>query len=316
MVIEYEITNKPNECQHTVPAFILQHFSIEGTFGKKARVYVFDKEKFEVRPHPINVNHIAKEKGFYNVHMDNVIKTIESRRFTKSDDKASKLDNKIIKNERQSLADLDGKASKIVNKIVEEKGFGGLTGNERLSLSEFIIVQMARTKIIRVAISEYFKEQGLIFKLDDNELKKFTINGVIDAEKISSFINNKIWLLFKTSESKPFYISDHPVVFSGGPYRWDLGDTKGIRLYFPISKTLCLVMFCESYKERLLKEALKSKTLMKGLNTGCFIRMCEKKVVYHNMLQVDFALKEVYSCTNNFDIAFEMIANTRLFRKK
>lgn len=290
MVIKYEDTNKPNEGQHTVPAFILRNFNIGGTSVKDAQIYVFNKKRNEVRIHPVNVEKIAKEKGFYNVRMDNRLKTIE-----------------------QSLTKLEGEASKCVNKIVREKSLGGLTKEERSFLSEFIMVQTVRTRLPRVALAEHFKEQGSI--LDNDEIIRLSIDAVGDAEKCASFINNKIWLLYKTSESKPFYISDHPVVFSGGPYRFDLGfdqgNTKGIELYFPISKTLCLVILCQSYEKQLLQYASKFKPLKKGLTSGCSVPMHEKTVIYHNMLQVDFALKEVYSCTNNFDIAREMVANAR-----
>lgn len=289
MVIKYEVTNKRNEGQHTVPAFILRNFNVKDTFGENARVYVFDKEINEMRSSPINVNKIAKEKGFY-VYMDNEIKTIE-----------------------RSLAKLEGEASKVVNKIVREKSLGGLTEEERSFFSEFIMVQTVRTRLPREALAEHFKEQGSI--LDNDEIIRLSIDAMVDAEKCASFINDKIWLLSETSESKPFYISDHPVVFSGGPYPFDLGfdqgNTKGIELYFPISKTLCLVILCQSYEKQLLKRASIFKPLMKGLKTGCSVPMHEKTVIYHNMLQVDFALKEVYSSTNSFDIAREMIANAR-----
>lgn len=292
MAIEYADVDKRNEGQHTVPASILQNFNIEGTFGKKAQVYVFDKKINKVRPTPASVYKITKEKGFYNVNIENKIKTIE----------------------RPSLANLDSTASVIIKKIIEDKGLGNLTKNEISSLSEFIMIQMVRTKLPRLALAEYFKEWGIT--LNGNELKKLTNNAVFDAQKCASFINNKIWVLFKTSKSKPFYISDHPVVFSGGPYRWDLGITKGVELYFPISKTLCMVIFCQSYEKQLLTCASKFKPLMRGLETGCSVPMNGKTVVYHNMLQIDFALREVYSSINDFELAYEMIANARLSRKK
>ena len=294
MAIEYADVDKRNEGQHTVPRGILQNFNIEGTFGKKAQVYVFDKKINKVRPTRVSVYKITKEKGFYNVNIDNKIKTIE----------------------RPSLANLDDTASGIIKNIIEDKSLGNLTKADRSSLSEFIMIQTVRTKLPRLALAEYFKELGIT--LNGNELKKLTNTAVIDAEKCASFINNKIWVLFKTSKSKPFYISDHPVVFGGGPYRWDLGitNTKGIELYFPISKTLCLVIFCQSYEKQLLTCASKFKPLMRGLETGCSVPMNEKTVVYHNMLQIDFALREVYSSINDFELAYEMMANARLSRKK
>lgn len=220
MVLELVSKNKGHKRHHYVPKGILKNFSIKDTSSKNAQVYVFDKIKQAVLPGPVNINKIAKENRFYDVKTDGVVKTIEE----------------------SGLENLDDKASKVVEKIIEKKSIGIFSKEEKFLLSRFIMVQMLRTKLPRIAIVEYFKEKG--FVVNEEKIKKLSIESIIDAEKTASYIYNKIWLLFKTSELKPFYISDHPVTFSGGPYRWDLGDTKGIELYFPISKTFCLVIFC------------------------------------------------------------------------
>jgi hypothetical protein len=141
-----------------------------------------------------------------------------------------------------------------------------------------------------------------------------SINGIIDAEKWAPYIYDCIWLLFRTSELKPFYTSDNPITFSGGPYSWDSGFPEGVQLYFPVCKTLSLVIFCKSYKEKLHDCALRFKPLMEGLNTGRAIPMHAGTVVHHNMLQVNFSLRFVFSSIDNFNLVREILTENHLLK--
>jgi hypothetical protein len=286
---------KPRQKQHSVPEFILNNFSIS---GKDGQIYVLDKQTQKL--YISNVDDVAEE-GFYNFESRGVIKTIEST----------------------ILNELDNSTSLVVEKIIQEESLGNLNENERLLLSRYIIVQIFRVEIIREAITEYCKEKKT--SIDEKKIKKLSIWITDRSEKYASFINDKTWWLFKTSESNPFYISDNPVTWqnikgygSRSTISWDLGiAAERTQIYFPISKLLSLGFFCRNYEKRIRYgyspkqyEILKNnkpdiaervEQLMSGLETGCAVPILEEEVINQNISQYNLSLRKIYSSIDKFD---------------
>ncbi len=280
---------KPRENQHSVPGFILSNFNIS---DKDGRIYVFDKQT--QKSYISNVVDVAEE-GFYNFESKGAIKTIETT----------------------ILNELDNGTSEVVKKILQEESFGNLNESEKLLLSRYIIVQIFRVGIIREAITEHYKEKKT--NIDEKKIKKLSIWITERSGKYASFINDKTWWLFKTSETNPFYVSDNPVTWQNikgyGQHSticWDLGITaERTQIYFPISKLLSLGFFCRNYEKRIRYghipkqyEVLKNnkpdiaeriEQLMSGLETGCAVPILEEEVINQNISQYNLSLRKIYS---------------------
>jgi hypothetical protein len=308
---------------HYVPQFILKNF---GT-GKKCRVYVFDKRQEKV--FTTNVKNAAAEQGFYELDVKGVIYTIEP-----------------------SLSDIEGEASKILQTIIKKRSLAGLSDRNKRKVSDFVAVQFARVNRIRQNIGEMnrlLEEKLRNLGADPTQVKGFDYLSSKDIKAISldillhyhnyvPHIFKKTWVLFETSKRNPFYISDNPVtlqnMYDFSP-RGNLGlAVEGIEIYFPISSTLTLGMFCPSYRasfnalyesyallrNRGIPETTPPKgtkewidEFMNGLNTGTVVSTVKENVVNLNSLQIAYSSRFIYSSTDDFDLVRHMIKeNPRL----
>lgn len=311
--------------QHYVPQFVLKHFCE----GKNPQIFVFDKEKEKV--FRTNVKNVASENGFYNFSLGDGPVTIEPL-----------------------LSNLETAASHVIKKIAREESLGTITSDERLILSTFIAVQFIRTKNVRLnialmnkALEEKLTAMGLDshdvdgFKvMDENDVKALSARLVLDAAEFVPHLYGKTWILFKTTKSHPFYIGDNPVTLQNhldfGPYG-NLGlAVKGIEIYFPVSRTLTLAIFCKSHedvirdthrKRQLLTNAKTDLSknpdldvpriaeLMAGIDEGKSVKSHPENVVNHNALQVRFASRFVFSNNDDFSLVREMIANNPIYKR-
>ncbi len=239
--------------QHYVPQFLLKNFSV----GKKPQLWIFDKKtgkKFKA-----NIKNIASEKKFYDFPFTNDVElTIEP-----------------------GLAEVETAAAKLIKKIIKNEGIAHLEDSDRMFLSRFLALQFTRTKEHRLRfkdIAEKISEEmqnrgwkpektGRYKELTDNDLKIHGIKSVIDSHRLAPHFYAKIWLMFQTSKKYPFYISDNPIAMQNMndyPFYGNIGlSVKGIEIYFPLSKTLTLALYCPSIEK----------------NSEKYI---EKKRYYHN----------------------------------
>ncbi len=303
--------------QHYVPQFLLKQF----TSGKKQQVWVFDKTTGQTfRTH---VKNVASEKGFYNFRFRGNELTIEP-----------------------SLADIEAHAAKIIKDIVGKNSISDISEDEQLFLSHFFALQFVRTKQHRQLFRELAKTLGNSFKqrgedtsqikdyieVDDKTLKMHGIRSVLKSGEYAPYFLNKSWVLFKTTKSHPLFISDNPVTLQNmvdhGPYG-NIGlAVRGIEIYFPLSKTLTLGMFCQSHEESFRRAYEQYKLIMQidpnlgssMIKDGAFISQImngfEKKetvpykienVINHNSLQVFYASRFVFSSSDDFSLALKMI---------
>lgn len=311
--------------QHYVPQFMLKNFS----FSKKLQVWVFDKKtgkKFKS-----HIKNVAAEKGFYDFKFKNRELTIEP-----------------------SLSNFEAKVSKIIDDIVKARIIAILNENDRIILSYFFSLQFTRTKQYRIMFKdlkegflEAIKSRGWDPKkvegyseLTEENLKLHDIVFIAKSDKFAPHFFNKSWLLFETTEQMPLYIGDNPIALQNmqqfGPYG-NIGlAVKGIEIYFPLSKTLSLGMYCPSIEEEIRKGYEKYKLLyqidpgavsgilkdpqlleqmMAGFESKMTIQFKPDNVVNHNSLQVEYSSRFVFSHTDDFSLAEQMIQDNPKFRE-
>ncbi|MHB8070230.1 MAG: DUF4238 domain-containing protein [Desulfobaccales bacterium] len=309
--------NNIAKIQHYVPQFLLKQFS----FGKNSQVWVFDKKtggKFKS-----HIKNVASENGFYNFQFEEGEYTIEP-----------------------SLSEIETHASKIIKDIVRKNSIADLSDEDRLFLSHFFALQFVRTKQFR----QLFKDLSEIIKntfdtrgediskikdyieLDDNTVKLHGIRSLLRSGEYAPYFLDKSWILFRTTKSQPLYISDNPVTLQNmidhGPYG-NIGlAVKGIEIYFPLSDTLSLGMFCSSHERefrktydkykmlmginpslasQLIKDSLFITQLMEGFEKRNTVPYRVESVINHNSLQVYYASRFIFSGKGDFSLAEEMI---------
>lgn len=304
--------------QHYVPQFILKNFSE----GKKHQVWVYDKLTGQV--FKTKVRNIAAEKYFYDIEMEDNIATLDP-----------------------SITELEIKSSRIINIILERENLKAISDDEKLLLSQFISVQFVRTKQYRLkfkqlsdALEDKFRSMGFnpenikgYEKIDERSAKIESMKSIILSDKFIPYFYDKSWLLFKTTKSCPLYISDNPVTLQNlndyGAYG-NLGlGIKGIEIYFPISKTITLAMYCPSITRKVLNAFESYQTLCKltgginpnlsgdtllleqfveGIENGKTIPHNFNSVINHNSLQVKFSARYIFSSNPDFSLAKKMIS--------
>lgn len=304
--------------QHYVPQFLLKNFTV----GKKPQIWVFDKQsgkKFKT-----NIKNIASETKFYDFSFKDTDLTIEP-----------------------ALAEVEAKAAKLIKSIVKKEGIAHLDDNDKIFLSQFLALQFTRTKEHRLRfkdmtekMAEEIRRRGWNIEdidgykeLTENDLKIHGVKSIMDSHEFAPHFFAKSWLLFQTSKRHPFYISDNPITMQNMNDYGFYGNiglaVKGIEIYFPFSKTLTLALFCPSIEESLresyrkyqilqklnpmsLSQQLKDPHYLEETMAGFLhkktVRFIPDNVTNHNSLQVKYASRFVFSSTEDFSLAEEMIS--------
>nr|QHV89633.1 hypothetical protein PGJFMKIC_00067 [Escherichia coli] len=231
--------------QHTVPRFLLKHFSTPGK-GKRQRLYAFDKAAG--RAYATTPDDATVRNTFYN------------------------LDNHP---DRLSLEPLLGiyehHAAPVIAALLAHRDIRRLTDDERYRLAVFVAVQRART------FGELERISGMISVLTDKmeaigstkeqametlglssggDTKDIFLRQLVQQVSHIDLLLKKDWYLLETRPERPFYVSDNPVVLKNsndfGPYG-NLGlAVRGIQIYLPLSSTLMLAMYCPSIREQMV----------------------------------------------------------------
>ncbi len=307
--------------QHYVPQLLLRNFAMN---SKKKGIYVFDKQK--ETSYYDGIDRISAEKGFYDLEVDEDLQRIENRVGT------------------------------VIKKIIDKESLINLADGEKYLLSEFIAIQITRVKHIRTEMLKLIKNQNGKLKIGTTVVElESSLEEIVRIASMMNignpayipYIHDKLWLLFKTKETCPFYTSDNPITLqclhpnnfdSSGKYE-ELGiAVKDIEIYFPISKTLSMGIFsknnvdnirnryrkCKTFKalcrvstdfiKRVEADKIRYERLMTGLETGQAIPSDNDIVMNINSLQVKSSSRFVYSCTDNFDLVRQMLKENPLFK--
>lgn len=313
--------------QHYVPQFLLRNFGN----GKKDQVWVYDKSSS--RSFPSNTRNIASESRFYDFEHQGQPLTLETW-----------------------LSELEGKAKSVISSILEADTLSALTGEQKGILAAFLSVQLTRTKTFREEwnsfprmLREHFKKFGdqvapgshaeeLIRDPSDNDSKAQTARIVLEAPaNYASHFLDKNWVLAATSRKHPFLLSDNPLTRQNmieRPNRGNLGlKTLGIEIYFPLSPTRALAMWCPTLTELIHKRALSIMARSDGvapadasdpegvvamsdsLLSGRPVQYTLANVENFNSLQVIWSERYVFSHANDFHLAESMLGENPSLKK-
>jgi hypothetical protein len=306
--------------QHYVPQFLLRNFGN----GKKEQVHVFDKKT--ERSFSTNARNIAAESRFYDFEIEGETYTLEP-----------------------GLSQIEGDAKKLIQRIIDEDSLLSLTAQDKADLAVFFSIQLTRTRSYREQWKEIPKmlEQKLqtmvsdgddlegvkhYFQVpDENEIKIQTAQMMIQApQDYAKYFVNKDWLLLKTDRKRPFVISDNPLALQNMIDMEPLGNlglaVKGIEIYFPLSPTRALAMWCPSLREmcnkavgnirylpnfvrRLLAnhKILEIEKILVSIETGKPLLYHPKHVTNFNSLQIAQSERYIFSCDSDFSLAQDMI---------
>ncbi|WP_174868733.1 DUF4238 domain-containing protein [Pectobacterium polaris] len=313
--------------QHTVPRFLLKHFSATGK-GKRRRLHAFDKatgHAYATTPDDATVRNT-----FYN------------------------LDNHP---ERLSLEPLLGvyehDAAPVIAALLEHKDIRRLNDDERYKLAVFVAVQRARTfgeqlrisgmasvladKIAAIGATQEQIVEALGIS-SERDIRDIFLQQLVQQAPNIAHLMSKDWYLCESTPDHPFYVSDNPVVLKNsndfGPYG-NLGlAVRGIELYLPLSSTLMLAMYCPSIREQKIREKQQIEFLIacspqlisahkkpfeilervRRFTDYLLMPLHPEHVTRYNSLQVEFAEQYVFCEKNDFSLAQRMLASDERYR--
>ncbi|HHO9701269.1 DUF4238 domain-containing protein [Citrobacter braakii] len=313
--------------QHTVPRFLLRHFSTP-VKGKRLRLYAFDKAAG--RAYATTPDDATVRNTFYNL-----------------DDHP----------ERPSLEPLLGiyehEAAPVIADLLRHKDIRELTQDDRYKLAVFVAVQRARTygelarisgmisvlvnKMVAIGATEEQAGETLGISPEGDHRDVFLRQLVEQVSHIDHLLS-KDWYLMETKPEHPFFVSDNPVVLKNsndfGPYG-NIGlAVPGIQIYLPLSSTLMLAMLCPSIRElkirqkqdlenvrakapHLIPRHIRPLALLDHLNRYTdylLMPLSAENVMHYNALQVEYAEQYVFCGENDFSLVERMLADDARFR--
>ena len=322
-----------NQLQHYVPRFLLRQFGK----GKKDHVRVMDKQtgrKFSFSASKKALIAVAAEYGMYDFEFMGQPVSIES-----------------------NLASLESKAAESIARLSREEKFDLADPMERATLACFLAVQMVRTRAVletqadmMARMTAWLKTQGApagFFEDDpnvgsgENADKALLARLITNAPKdLAPAFVEKDWLLVSTDRKHPFLMGDHPITLFNdvdmGPWG-NLGITvEGIQVYFPLSPTLALAIWCPSLRQRPLdlvdrlaglseaepdlaaqhvEDWQHALSTLNSFRLGTPLAYRPEHVDHFNSLQVAHAERFVFSSDGNFALVEEMIRRDSTMRK-
>jgi hypothetical protein len=316
--------------QHTVPRFLLDNFGF-GKKNKKRKLFTYDKRTSRVFQQ--SVYDATTRNSFYNLK--------------------NTQDNKSLE---PILSKIESEVAPIIKKIIKYESLSILTEEDKYVISLFTVIQRSRTysKYIQLnsfteLIKDKFINLGIEEKVIDEYFRDDTLENnhnlfidmISESKEFTKYIINKDWILYKTTESNPFIISDNPIALHNNvqPKNKLLGtlgyDVEGIEIYFPISSTLTLSFICSSIysetkyfldqvfnniklesNESIKKLDIKSLLeLIRAIENGICLECNNENVRFMNSLQVSFSEQYLFSKKESFEMADEMIKDNKRFRK-
>lgn len=313
--------------QHTVPRFLLNHFSTS-VKGKRLRLFAFDKVRG--RAYATTPDDATVRNTFYN------------------------LDNHPDRISLEPLLGIyENEAAPVIAALQQHKDIRKLSDKDRYTLGAFVAVQRARTfgeqqritglidliaaKVARMGASPDQVNDALGFDTERDHRNLFLQQLVNQASHIQHLLE-KDWFLLETTSEHPLYISDNPVVLCNDRdfgFRGNIGlAVSGIEIYLPLSSTLILAMFCPSIREKKIFEKQKLEFMLAFAPQHIPAHMRPFEMLEHvrrftdyllmplrpehvnrfNALQVEYAEQYVFCVQSNFALAQQMLAGDDRYR--
>jgi len=270
--------------QHYVPQFFLKNFG----YNEKGKfcINVFDIEC--IKSFTSNVDSVACENNFY--------------RF----DQAKKFEKLLSKFESEfSLA---------INEIIKKRNTKNLSKETKTTLSKFIAIQLNRTpalrinyqqtleKIYTILLKAHGQKTDAVPEIAAEKAKEYQTDNIMKiANAIYPLILDLKWCLIINKTALPFWTSDNPIFFVNQlPSPSGLSNCGlacvGIEVHFPISSDLSLILLDPIAFPHI---------------TEIRIPKLEDNIIYENSLQFFSATRFIYSRSNDFSLAEEIIKSKK-----
>lgn len=313
--------------QHTVPRFLLDNFGFEKG-GKAKKLYTYDKHS--ERSYIQSVYDASTRNTFYNIENHPDKHSLEP-----------------------ILGEIEAEASSAIRKIIEKESLSSLTNDEKTQIAVFVVIQKARTyhgfqsiKALVSGLGERLMSMGaepedlpgLIGSQDHSDLKNFFLKTVLNHVDHAEHILNKSWILYKTSEKYPYYISDNPVTLYNDIDMGLWGNlglaVKGIQIHLPLSSKLTLAFVCPSHEKSALQAReqlqfivdndirqlvkIKNPKMMvdyaNAFKKGEAFETTSDNTKFLNSLQVRFAEQYIFCEADRFGLVIQMIKSDDSYR--
>lgn len=296
--------------------------------SKDGKINVFDRFKSQIRKQ--RITDVAVENCFYDVDFDKMTKYLEPEEELKVksqimeilkvgswNDAIKALDPKYIEKQFSKIED---RYSKLLQIIINKSYQGNIWVSknclfcseiEKEAMAFFIASQFYRTKSSRQYIEDMITEtitaisyrnqaydknliprESFIYEVD-KDYTKLLHNQIMyeNVWNVAEILHSHIWVLYENNTDYPFYTSDSPISII--PYTASMGcglASKGVKILFPISSKLMLVMYEKNIYESFF------------LDREIRVITSKKDIDYYNMYQVLNSYRCIFSESNNFEL--------------
>ena len=227
-----------------------------------------------------------------------------------------------------------------IESILANRSLAGLEELHRWKLSYFFAVQFMRTKAARAMVQQM--EEGLRaslpnknlnesqmpegFFMDEEQLKAQSVSNLNIARLLAPHLLNKHWLLDSPMDGAVFLISDNPLVKRNAneslPFWSNAGIAcPGMQVYMPLSPSLAVCLICDTlvapFREAKDQYPEVFNPLLDAIDSGEPMEVPKETVIHQNSLQIAQSTRFVFSSTDDFSLADEMLTtNPELARPR
>ncbi|WP_420643677.1 DUF4238 domain-containing protein [Candidatus Leptofilum sp.] len=292
------MTNNRN--QHTVPQVYLKRFA-----NNASQLYVFDKHT-KSSFGPTNVRNIGAERDYYNVPAP-----------SETTDFDTQIVDKILQASESEFGILLDKITENLRTRITDKQKEHLAFHLALQIMrtrEFRANYIELSKMFLQEISEaYLKSQDIEANVQVSIKFEAVAHGqmVLGSpllSRLTSFLSNCIWFFGINETEQPLYTSDNPIVKKNHlPSKLRVDDgwlSPGIEITFPITPTIILNI----HSRKMYEVSNLTKKLADDLD-GNLIKLERENVTYYNSLQVVSSYRQVYSKSQDFELAKKICEN-------
>ena len=279
--------------QHLVPQFYLRHFCNE-----KGRLFAFDKPQQKI--FCSSPSGVGSSLLFYDLPVYDLPASILK----------PGIDPQIVE---KTLAIAESSYSDSLSAVLAHLDeHGTFPEAERVPIADFVAVQAFRTRDVRLMIQQMQQMTDIALKGENGgpykTMTDFTSLPFIHAMLIfqggapeaRSMLLNHIWLVARNATSNPLYTSDCPVIKNPHIKHELVGHgglgSPGIEVCLPLSPKYLLVM---------LERTFHAESAPKHLQC---IDLLPENIEFYNGHQVLASDRQLYSVSDNFEVARNVIA--------
>lgn len=296
--------SRPSKKHHFVPQAQLRHFAAD---AKRRSIFVFDKR--DGRSFSAAIRDAGAENDFNTVAVG-----------------GSKW------NFEDLFQEVDARSARLVAEIVSRRSLAWLTLDDRLALADLFATQLLRTHLSRTTPKHLARQlRGLVRDMgydpdqdpalampSEAALRLGAARMFLERGDHASSLLRLVPALFAPSGGARLIISDHPVSRTNAFPYGDVGLTShGVIVGLPIAPDLSLNLICptilaryEALDEAEVDPERRTRLLQArdALRAGLPVELDDAAVATLNRRQLAQSSRFLYSATDNFDWARDMLA--------